>query len=400
MRPLRTGCVVLALVAASMIADTPSGFAAEDDSPSLLPVDQAGIAIKALGETSGFQDVYAEVVVDEQSGRVRLDVTSPGSDSDTLAAAAGGLAPVDVRVVANSFAAQMTLLNSVVAEIPLWAEQGVTITKVGPDAETSLVDIGLADPDPASTLLLLNRYGATKVRVSQYGGTDETASRTADTSPYNGGIVIRNSAGGGTCTAGFGVHSGSTAKASSTTMITAGHCYTNGAAVYHNGVKVGTVTRSSTIYAANGMDIETVSISSSRYVWETNTARARSDGSVTSLPVGVSVCHSGAATDKRCGTTVAVNQCVPVGATTFCHQTSVRSTGLLIAEGDSGGPWFTTVTISGIKYFSAVGIQSGGRTSTQYFCTTQLGANQRCYTEGTYTEFLPIFNTTNLWPNY
>jgi hypothetical protein len=59
-----------------------------------------------------------------------------------------------------------------------------------------------------------------------------------------------------------------------------------------------------------------------------------------------------------------------------------------------------TTVISGVRYFSAAGIQSGGTTATEYACTTQLGTNQRCYTEGTYTEATPIFTAMNLWPNY
>lgn len=375
---------------------------AEDD-PTLFPVTLAGSQVKALGEST-FPDVYAEVVVDEQAGRLRLDVTALGAAADSLADAAGSV-PVDLRVVPNSYASQMETEIAVVRDIDYWAGQGVVVNAVTPDEETSLVEIGVEQPTSVTTALLLARYGADKVSVAQAAVSVGQASRTADSTPYNGGIRVKD-ADGWTCTAGIPSHSGSAPASTSSLMVLAGHCFPHNTPVYHNGVRIGTAVRSIALYTTDQYDIEYISMSSSRNIWETNTVRARGDGSVTTLAVGSSVCHSGAATDKRCGKVSAVNgtnrSTDPRTGTvnTFAHQTTVTSTSLLAAGGDSGGPWFTTWTSStGVRYYSAVGIHSSAAGST-YTCPTQLGTSTSCSNSATYTQQMDVFNRTNWWPNY
>ncbi|MFN2538199.1 MAG: hypothetical protein ABR549_08610, partial [Mycobacteriales bacterium] len=157
-----------------------------------------------------------------------------------------------------------------------------------------------------------------------------------------------------------------------------------------------------------GTDYESVSMNSSKYIWETDTLRATSDGSVTSVPTGVSVCKSGKETNKTCGTTsvtvIGVDHCVyakPPVNMNFCHQDeadAVGPTSNLVALGDSGAPWFNTTSSGGTDYYSAVGIQSLGL-DDGHACTTHSGANT-CFWEASFTEASDLWAAYSLWPNY
>jgi hypothetical protein len=147
-------------------------------------------------------------------------------------------------------------------------------------------------------------------------------------------------------------------------------------------------------------DLEEVTgTSSSSYIWEQNTSRATSDDSEEEPLTGEGFCMSGAASNETCGNVVSTNGCFTytMPTITYCHQTKISSTSELVAEGDSGGAWFFPYTASGTRYFSGVGVQSGG--FGEYTCTTQLGTNQKCYKTAAFTSLSRVLSDFNLWVN-
>ena len=396
----RRTCALVALCltggAAAVLMGGGAARAATDQPVSKADVDRAGVAMKKLGE-SKYADVFSDVVVDEGTGRVRLDIVSKGAASDDLVKSAKNV-PVDVRIVSRSRNAQQATMKQIIGDLDYWKSRGVTLNDFGPNEEFNAVTVGIDDPDSPVAQEIAQRYGANNVEVVHASPGVSLASRFADTSPYNGGIDLT------TCSGGYGAHVGSGPSATSSRMVIAGHCFTNGQTVYHHGVPVGSAVRSSDIYKNGGTDYESVSMSSSRFIWETDTLRATSDGTVTSVPVGVTVCKSGKETNKTCGTTsiqvIGADHCIysVTENMNFCHQDEADSTSTLAAHGDSGGPWFTTTSSGGTDYYSIVGITSMGL-DTATPCTTHGGANT-CFKQVSFTEAADLWAAYSLWPNY
>jgi hypothetical protein len=195
------------------------------------------------------------------------------------------------------------------------------------------------------------------------------------------------------------MHKGTAQQTTGAYLITAGHCFADGAGVKQNGTTIGTANRTS-VYGNNGDDLETITgTSSSSYIWEQNTSRATSDAVEEDPLDGEGFCFSGAASNETCGNVTATNGCYAytTPALTFCHLTKISSSSELVAEGDSGGPWFYPYNYSGTRYFSGVGVQSGGQ--GQYTCTTQLGSGQKCYETALFTPLSRVYTDFNLWVN-
>jgi hypothetical protein len=381
--------------AAVLFTSGPAG-AAPSQAASKGDVDRAGIAMTRLGENK-YSDVFADVVVDEADGRVRLDIVSEGAASDDLKRAAHGV-PVDVQVVPRSRDTLQATMKAIVADLDYWKSRGVTLNDFGPNESLNTITVGIDDPDSPVAQDIARRYGPNNVEVVHGTPGVSLTTRFADSSPYNGGLDLT------TCSAGYGAHVGSSPAATSSRMIVAGHCFANGQAVYHHGVLVGTAVRSGSIYYNGGTDYESVSMTSSKYIWETDTLRATSDGSVTSVPTGVTVCKSGKETNKTCGTTsiavIGTDHCVYSASENmnFCHQDEADSSSNLAAHGDSGSPWFTTTSSGGTDYYSAVGITSQGLDGGTA-CTTHSGANT-CFKKVSFTEAWDLWAAYSLWPNY
>lgn len=366
-------------------------------------VDKAGAQVRYLGEHV-YPTIYAGVSVDQSVGVVSLQVTAPGSAADALAAAAGGI-PVLTTIVAHSFQTLMDLQQRVISDDALWTSQGALLTAIAPDLVSNKLLIGLQDWSDVIAAAMEVRYGAGNILVvQQTAGVAAAASRTADTAPYNGGDALRNSTGQ-YCTAGFGVHyQSSSTKFTGPYMVTAGHCFPHGAAVFHNGVQIGTAYRSSSVYKDYGTDVEMIYMAgkTSKYIWETNTARAQNDGTITYPAIGSTICQSGAATNKRCGTVKTVNACFynSTFRLHWCHQDYATSTSLLVAQGDSGGPVFQAYTANGVRWNSAVGMPSIAAAPV-YTCTTQIGTTNFCSNGMTYAQIgHAVDDTYAMWPNY
>jgi hypothetical protein len=375
--------MVVALGSVGMASlQAPIGHA---DGITVEDVDRAGASIRQLGETT-YPDVYANISVDESALTALLEVTALGPAANALVAA-GGAVPVAVVVVPNAYAALKALQQRVVDDEAFWGTQGITITYVGPDAATNRLRIGiLAYSETIATAMAL-RYGATKILIAEDAGTTPDADRLHDTSPYNGGIRLGSSTTA--CTAGHGIHLTSSAtKSSGPYLFTAGHCFPNNTTISHNGRTIGTAFRSTNVYRDNGMDVEVVGATSSRLIWETTTARAQNDGTVTRPAIGTSLCHSGITTNKLCGKVTAVDACTwyPTLALHFCHLDTATSSVTLAQAGDSGGPWFIPYTYNGVRLNSAVGIHSGTATNDNRIAR---------YTEIDYAQ-----TAYNAWVNY
>lgn len=371
---------------ADNVAPAVAPVVAAPSDETVAAVDSAGSTIRRLGE-SVYPTVYAGVAVDEIAGVVLLQVTSLGDASQALVQAAGSV-PVRPQLVTHSYSALWQLQSDVVADGPSWGAQGVTITNVGIDYAANKLVIGVPFYNEESAQLFYARYGTDLLIVREVQGGQSSADRFHDTSPYNGGDHLVDTLNR-VCTAGFGIHLlSSPTTATGPYLITAGHCFSNTGTVSNNGVTIGTVARSGNIYKDYGDDVEVVyKLTSSKYIWETDTARATGANHEVAT-IGMSVCHSGIATNKRCGTVTAINQC-PLNTDTslhYCHQDFVSAgTGLLVAGGDSGGPWFTATGSGTSRTFNALGVQSLGL-DTPYACTTSSGPSTTCHHQASYTE--------------
>ena len=375
-----------------------TGLVAPAGTVTLEQVDQAGARIRSLGEHT-YPTTYAATSVDEQTGSVTISVTQLGAATTALISAANNV-PVTLSVVSRSYADIQAVMQSVIGDDAYWTAQGTTLTDIGPDPTNDTLDVGINPYTSVLATAIQQRYGAANVTVSQHDGVESTASRTADSAPYNGGDKVVN--GNHFCTAGFGVNGSGTATGPY--WIFAGHCWGNGTAIYVPNVStaIGTDYRSSNVYKDYGMDIAEIGVGAktSKYIWETNSGRAQSDGSYTSEVTGATVCHSGASLNKVCGTLKAQEHCYWYSheGLHFCHQAWVSKSSNLVATGDSGGPWFDAYTYNNVRYFSALGMQSGGA-GTSSSCSTQAGT-QTCYTSAYFTDFDDAVAVYNQWVNH
>ena len=313
--------------------------------------------------------------------------------------------PVEVVPMRFSYKQRQALVQRIADDAASWELAGAEINSIVPESGTDMVEIGLEVVTATTEAALLARYGGDRVRVVQSQQRSVTTGRFDDTSTYkSGGIQIVGQSNNKPCTAGLGVHTNSLPASTSAMMLTAGHCYAHGERINHNGLYVGSVVRSAEYYKDGGFDISYVNMKAAYRNWETDTLLARNDGSMVSVPEGVTVCHSGIATNKKCGTTVgAGGEChtpddLPME---ICHIQRVWDDQIIVAGGDSGGPAFVAspYTTATTRYMSAVGITTMGFRTGR--CTTDRGfVNDKCAYEMGFTELPAIFNATTWFPNY
>ena len=174
----------------------------------------------------------------------------------------------------------------------------------------------------------------------------DLATRKADTTPYWGGAGITKTTGTPWCSSGFTVVNAYGTRS----MITAGHCFSNGTTVRTElgGLYMGTVSGNGLPYR----DMERISGSS-------YAGRIYSGGtnSSTSLPVHgagdpvvgyTNYCHSGRTTGENCGHKV-ISTSAQVCTSSGCKSPVIAfQNGFLPQGGDSGSPFYVGDSAGGV----------------------------------------------------
>ncbi len=186
--------------------------------------------------------------------------------------------------------------------------------------------------------------------------------------PWWGGDILNS----GACTGGFGVIMRSNGHQG---MLTAGHCFSQGATVYQNGVSMGTVTWR--VYGGGSYDAEFIDTPGGvgPHIYYTSSGglpvlATWPDGNQSDM------CTDGAVNGENCNAYISdVNICVNyVDGTHLCHLDSATSHNgsWIVQKGDSGGPVYIH-NGSGLDVIGTISGESGtGQgSSTAYFTPFQ-----------------------------
>ncbi|MEN3358865.1 MAG: hypothetical protein V7637_2847 [Mycobacteriales bacterium] len=202
------------------------------------------------------------------------------------------------------------------------------------DAVTGRVVVSTDAPDSVVASLV---GGTANVEVRK-AHIDDLFSRKSDVAPYWGGAGIVLTQGVPQCSAGYVVQDG----AGTRSMVTAGHCFSNGqtALTENGGLVVGTVS-------GNGLpsqDMELIggqSYGSSIYTGGVDDSTAAHVLSAADPVVGfTNYCHSGRTTGNNCGHT-ANSVTAMVCTSSGCKSPVTAFTGgVSPAGGDSGSPFY------------------------------------------------------------
>lgn len=204
------------------------------------------------------------------------------------------------------------------------------------DAPSDLV-ASLTRPDGAIRSAPELKSVAVKVRKAKT--TD--ASRRSDFAPFWGGAGI--SSGGGICSTGYSVRD----WAGTRFMVTAGHCYANGATVLTEtgGRTVGTVSGRA-LASVTGEPLDMELIGGQSYGTRIFTGGVDSNSSIPVVAAGAAYvnysnyCHSGRTTGENCGHT-ATSTTGQVCTASGCKSPVIVYTGGTIQQGgDSGAPFY------------------------------------------------------------
>lgn len=205
-------------------------------------------------------------------------------------------------------------------------------------------DLVLETDAPGSVLTGLTRAlaGAGNAAVQVRRTTTTDASRRSDTAPFWGGAGL--SQGGGLCSSGYSVKN----SAGTRFMVTAGHCYANGATVYtENGGRVVGTVRGRALASLTGEPLDMELLGGQSYGTRVYTGGVDSTSSLPVVSAGAAsvgysnYCHSGRTTGERCGHT-ATSTTGQVCTSSGCKSPVIVYTGGTIQQGgDSGGAFYS-----------------------------------------------------------
>ncbi|MEQ4302472.1 hypothetical protein ABNF97_13935 [Plantactinospora sp. B6F1] len=212
------------------------------------------------------------------------------------------------------------------------------ISRYSMDVERNVVSVGVTEITPQVARAVRDRFGA---RVELHvAARAQRLGRTNDTQPWDGGILIHSSLGGG-CTGGYVVRSLSVFNPVRQ-LVTAGHCGPTGTVWRNGNTPVGTTAHSE--WTDHGYDY--ARIGGSAYTARTYTGSVNSNTTEaiggSDLPIlGKRYCTNGAVTGEVCwGTVIDRDACAVFrdGVTT-CHLDALRPDNrkVMATEGDSGG---------------------------------------------------------------
>ena len=337
--------------------------------------DFGGVSVNASTGTAGIYRVSSRAAEPATQATI--------ANVQRIAAIDDGL-PKRWNVSIVDVAHSLSELNSTKAQITTmqpWAQDSQPYLAVWyVDAAANAVHVGVTQITP--TLVENAKAFGGKVTLAVENRPSPTT-RSADSPPWWGGDVISG------CTSGFSVTQRSNGHQG---VLTAGHCFSNGAAVYNGGRFMGYVTWR--VYGGGSYDAEFIDTAASSggsgavvYTGGLNDwATAQVTSFLNALP-GDQVCTDGSVNFQNCNANVVEsNLCVQyVDGQTVCGLDGAQSTNgsWIVQKGDSGGPvyWYSN---PGAGYITAVGTISGesgtGQGSTTVYFTdfsTDLNNNFR-----------------------
>jgi hypothetical protein len=300
---------------------------------------------------------YLGTAVDHHSQQLVVVVdpmlVDPAQVQTKLAAAAtrASASALKVTVRAGCFSAAQLAEADAVIGARAWHPNAARVTFGGYlDPADSRYHMTFWQHDEAVASALQARLGD-RVRIDY--GTPALRSRAADTAPHWGGAGIRSSTqSGNTCTSGFTVRLPSGSRA----MVTAGHCFNNGQAIYSGPYYFGGAGGEWN-YPADDMIVTTSGVTTyGHYLYSDPYGTTHAvTGAATAAP-HTYVCKSGMVTKAVCYIEVlgtGGRLCYDGGCNTY--MLVATRPGVLVGQhGDSGGPVFarpttTTATIRGME---------------------------------------------------
>lgn len=355
------------------------------DAPDLRHPQQmslsARVALRTAIEAASAPDSDLGAPYIDKNGSLHLRyVTTRGASAAQLVRTkmrAAGIPEESVPTVTEHAAVSMAQLNAIGDKLVGYKVGGLMVSSTGTDLSSNRVNLEVTTLDESGIAKLAHLIGdVTQVELTlNTHRYSLAANRGADSSPFWGGAAIAG------CTAGFAW------QASSTTvrMLTAGHCYPQGAT--RGASPVGTVynTNGSNWNSTNGTvtvigganrnvrgDFAMITIASGGtatnrvYInaLNTTTSRVVLGEWATEPMLNEQFCSDGAVTFEMCGWKVQYStyRNIAYSSTAIARQVyvGVRYDSAQIIKGDSGGPVYTIV--SGTPNVQAKGIISGSGT--------------------------------------
>jgi hypothetical protein len=318
----------------------------------------------------GARATFGGVSVDEATGTLTVRYAK-GAGEAAARARFGGLttrkAPakgqrwrVQFAPVSHSLA-ELYAVRQTVAADRAWLS-GAGVTEYYTDIERNLVAVGVEKLSAELQAQAGARFGDL-VRLHTAARPDALSTRLDDFEPWVAGSRIVSGDRG--CTGGFVIRT-DVFFVPVRWLVTAGHCFAEGATVTNNGDAIGTVV--SRTFTNNGLDVEYVG-GQTYEAWTYKGPPTSDYGDAIRGPrislVGRSYCTNGATSGEICsGTVDAIDLCVLFDdGVTRCSLDRMRGGVTLSRRGDSGGNVFAYDS-AGLKIG---GIIIGGLGTTTYF---------------------------------
>ncbi|MFJ8473745.1 S1 family peptidase [Kitasatospora sp. NPDC094011] len=218
-----------------------------------------------------------------------------------------------------------------------------------------------------------------------------TATRHADASPWSAGAELTTPTGA-FCSSGFGAWRGRTPV-----LLTAAHCGTSGTYKTGAGTTIGTAADSDT-----GLDITVVNTTgtpSGRFydgTWDNAAGYSKRVVGAGHNNVGGLVCDSGAMSGVHCGLKVTRTEYAADVEGTWHKDMDVAErtdgTTVAVAQGDSGGPVFASVTGGEDMQARGIIVAGGGQKAV----CTPTATTTTCYDTVLYTPISPVIDKFGL----
>jgi V8-like Glu-specific endopeptidase len=328
-----------------------------------LQKDLAG-ALRAWARDPAFAGAYFDHRA--KGAPVFLTTDDPSKARAAVAKAMPSGANARFLRVRHSMAALLALQDRVNADLRAGALVGLGVGSTAIDARSNAVRVGVAADTDAVVAAVASRYGnAVDVRLEAPAEGGDACTARDDCSPARGGIEIRASYNGNTCTIGFLVR---VVGSPDPRLLTAGHCIgksggTGTSRTWSNdGSSVGWAEFS---YWTDGADADVGLLSPTSTAISGNRNLVYRASSSDIVPItgwranaeqiqGGLVCRSAAVSGYHCGTIELTNRTRDVDGHTIDHQWVVDFDA---CPGDSGAPYFLGSVAYGIHSDSTVGCE-------------------------------------------
>jgi hypothetical protein len=354
-----------------------------------------GMALDLPGQLDAFgfahyRSIYGGLVVSDNGAHMTVHLTRLESSAEATFRSRAPAGTLSFAATPHSQGYLFRIQSKVLGDTSSLASEGIRIIEFWPSVQTGMEMIGVENLTPHATALLGARLGRGNIRVFNVARDQLpvlTASRTDDSSPFNGGDSITDHSGG--CTSGFGITISGTSY-----LLTAGHCFPVGDHIYNaicnassctsgGNASMGTIKERS--WANNAGDSEVINTRGSDLIWTGaigSPERADVAGWTTN-PVGDQVCQSGSYSGETCDLVINNNnECVQFEVY-VCHLIHAYSPSHAIANqlGDSGGPVFRFLSDG----LNATGTDTGSTTADTVACKYNVFSGEKCFWDIYYT---------------